>query len=111
MDPFKIVITNESMSIEEGTLNIVDFMNVACAIITQSVQSSCADAPPAARKEIFDTLNLGFSKCLENAFPEYELHPELTEQIMYEVLQRETEEVAERAAEIITIPLPTDDEE
>lgn len=110
MEPFKIVITNESMAIEAGTLNIVDFMNVACAIITQSVQTSCADAPPAARKEIFDALNLGFSKCLENAFPEYEIHPELTEQIMEEVLRRETEVVAEQAA-IITLPLPTADEE
>lgn len=110
MEHFKITITENSAKVEEGSLSIIDFMNVMCAIITSSIQSSSAEAPEAARKELFDAINLGFSKCLENAFPEYELHPELTEEVMQEILKRENEVVADRASKVATLhPTPQAD--
>lgn len=50
-----------------------------------------------ARKDLFDGLNGAYSKQLENAFPDMEMHPELTEEVMKKVLKAETTVAQHRA--------------
>lgn len=71
---------------------VTDIADMFCAALTgmvNQVRSNYEKEEDADKidKELFDCLNLSFSKCLENAFPEYELHPEITE----EVLKKEDE--------------------
>lgn len=93
-----IVISEDGMFSSEP-MPVTEIANLACAAITSAVKSvrkqyeKEKDADKID-KELFDCLNLSFSKCLENTFPEYELHPEITE----EILQKENELVAARAA-------------
>lgn len=86
-----IVLTDDGMFSSEP-ISVIELCNVFCAALTGAVQDlrpRYKDEPDAAKidKELFDSLNYSFSKCLELTFPEYELHPELTE----EVLKKEDE--------------------
>lgn len=99
MEHFKLTITEDGMTIDEGRMCIPQFADIACAVITSAVQSSPTELTPAQRKDLFDILNLSFSRCLELTFPEFELHPELTEEVMHEIIDRENQLITERAAE------------
>jgi hypothetical protein len=86
-----IVLTDDGMFSSEP-ISVIELCNVFCAALTGAVQDlrpRYEAEPDAAKidKELFDSLNYSFSKCLELTFPEYELHPELTE----EVLKKEDE--------------------
>ena len=50
-----------------------------------------------ARKELFDALNGAYSRQLEIAFPDFELHPELTEEAIKQVMAKEDVMVQHRA--------------
>ena len=93
-----IVISEDGMFTSER-LPVTEIANLTCAAITaavKQVRASYAQEEDAGKidKELFDCLNLSFSKCLENTFPEFELHPEITE----EVLKKEEQLMAEKAA-------------
>lgn len=95
-----IVVSEDGMFSSEP-MSVVEICNLFCAALTGAVQDI---RPNYAKekdkdkidKELFDCLNYSFSKCLELTFPEYELHPEITE----EVIQKENELIMEKAKAI-----------
>lgn len=92
-----IVISEDGM-FSSQPMPVTAIADLCCAAITAAVQNirkSYAEDKDASKidKELFDCLNHSFSKCLELTFPEYELHPELTE----EILKQEEKVVAFRA--------------
>lgn len=95
-----VVMSEDGMFTSEPT-TIMEIANLACSGITAAVQTareqySQTEEAEAIDKELFDCLNLAFSKCLENAFPQFELHPELTE----EILKKEDELLKAKVAEM-----------
>ena len=111
-----IVVSEDGMFSSEP-MSVVEICNLFCAALTGAVQDI---RPNYAKekdkdkidKELFDCLNYSFSKCLELTFPEYELHPEITE----EVIQKENELIMKKAKVInpdkvvpLTLNLPDDD--
>lgn len=97
-----IVISEDGMFSSEP-MSVVDICNLCCAALTGAVQEirpsyAQDENAKAIDKELFDALNYSFSKCLELTFPEYELHPELTE----EILKKEDALLRERAKGIDT---------
>ena len=111
-----IVISEDGMFTSEP-MSVVEICNYCCAALTgatQEVRASYESDPKSKLidKELFDALNYSFSKCLELTFPEYELHPELTE----EVLKKEDELLAEKVKDLPpvelsfeTVEIPEDD--
>ena len=108
----KTIVVSEDGMFTSEPIDLEYMVNIFCAALNAAVQDSKAriDAAIAdkdimlteldgnrAKKEIFDGMNHAFSKSLEIMFPEYEVHPELTEEVMQKVLEGETEEVAKKA--------------
>lgn len=92
------VVISEDGMFSSQPMRVTDIADLACAAITSAVHSvreNYKDEKDADKidKELFDCLNHSFSKCLELTFPEYELHPEITE----EVLAKEEALVKEKA--------------
>lgn len=50
-----------------------------------------------ARKDLFDALNAAYSRQLDIAFPDFELHPELTEEAIKQVMAKEDVMIQHRA--------------
>ena len=96
----KTIVVSENGMFTSEPLALTEMADIFCAALTAGVQQLRTQFPeeesPKITKELFDCLNHSFSKCLENAFPEYELHPEITE----EVLQLENELIMKRAKEV-----------
>lgn len=95
-----IVVSEDGMFSSEP-MSVVNICNIFCAALTGAVQDirpNYAKDPKAKAidKELFDALNYSFSKCLELTFPEYELHPELTE----EILKKEDELLREKVSKL-----------
>ena len=109
-----IVVSEDGMFSSEP-MSVVEICNLFCAALTGAVQDirpNYKDEPESKKidKELFDCLNYSFSKCLELTFPEYELHPELTE----EVLKKEDELLRDKVKNLPPVRLEisnTDDEE
>ena len=83
----KTIVISENEMFSNEPISVVEMCNIFCAALTGAVQNlrpQYKDEPEAAKidKELFDSLNMSFSKCLELTFPEYELHPELTEEVL-----------------------------
>lgn len=100
-----IVISEDGMFSSEP-VSVIEICNLCCAALTgavKDVRQKYQEQPNAKTidKELFDALNYSFSKCLELTFPEYELHPELTE----EILKKEDELLRERAADAPEVKL------
>ena len=97
---FEIYITEKGLKCN-CKIPLVNLADIFCANLTAGVQSIEKALPKGTadtekfRKYLFDELNHSFSKCLENAFPDYELRPELTEEA---ILRAENEILHERAA-------------
>ena len=102
-----IVISEDGMFSSEP-MSVIDICNLCCAALTgavQDIRQNYKDDPKAKAidKELFDALNYSFSKCLELTFPEYELHPELTEEVLKkedELLREKVEALPEEAREV-----------
>ena len=95
-----IVVSEDGMFTSEP-ISVIELCNLFCAALTGAVQNvrrsyEEEEDAPKIDKELFDGLNYSFSKCLELTFPEYELHPEITE----EVLKKEDELLEEKVKEI-----------
>lgn len=81
-----IVISEDGMFSSEP-LSVIEVCNLCCAALTGAVQNirpnyQANKDRDKIDKELFDALNYSFSKCLELTFPEYELHPEITEEVL-----------------------------
>lgn len=105
MNNYNITITNTSMVVDsEQPLNVVDLTNIFGGILVEVVRS--LEIPEEhveqVRAELFDDMNLIFSRTLEEAFPEYELRPNITEQAIMEL---ENQMITEQAAALETIPV------
>lgn len=116
-----IVVSEDGMFSSEP-MSVVDICNLFCAALTGAVQDirpNYADEPDHDKidKELFDSLNYSFSKCLELTFPEYELHPEITEEVLKkeEALLKEKVEVIEATKPTVELmqlaPAPDGNEE
>lgn len=100
-----IVVSEDGMFSSEP-ISVIEICNIFCAALTGAVQDIRPNYQKEKNarqidKELFDALNYSFSKCLELTFPEYELHPELTE----EILAKEDELLKEKIA-AFPQPLP-----
>ena len=106
-----IVISEDGMFSSEP-MSVIDICNLCCAALTgavQDIRQNYKDDPKAKAidKELFDALNYSFSKCLELTFPEYELHPELTEEVLKmedELLREKTKDLPEVQLEVLQTP-------
>lgn len=101
------IVVSEDGMFSSQPMPVTEICNIFCAALTGAVQDirpNYADNPDKDKinKELFDSLNYSFSKCLELTFPEYELHPELTE----EVLAKEDALLKEKVA-----ALPTEEDD
>ena len=104
-----IVVSEDGMFTSEP-ISVIELCNLFCAALTGAVQNvrrsyEEEEDAPKIDKELFDGLNYSFSKCLELTFPEYELHPEITE----EVLKKEDELLEEKVKELELNTPPTFD--
>lgn len=104
-----IVVSEDGMFSSEP-MSVVEICNIFCAALTGAVQDirpNYADNPDSKKidKELFDCLNYSFSKCLELTFPEYELHPEITEEVLKKEEELLREKVAEKEKNAKVIPL------
>lgn len=102
-----IVVSEDGMFSSEP-MSVIDICNIFCAALTGAVNDIRPNyqKDPKSKlidKELFDALNYSFSKCLELTFPEYELHPELTE----EVLAKEDALLKEKLEHSSDTPVPT----
>ena len=93
------IVVSEDGMFSSHPMSVVDICNIFCAALTGAVQDirptyAEDENKDKIDKELFDCLNYSFSKCLELTFPEYELHPEITE----EVLRKEEELLREKVA-------------
>ncbi len=100
----KTIVISENEMFSNEPISVIEMCNIFCAALTGAVQdlrSKYSKEPDASKidKELFDGLNYSFSKCLELTFPEYELHPEITE----EVLQKEDELMRKKVKVIETM--------
>ena len=104
-----IVVSEDGMFSSEP-MSVVEICNLFCAALTGAVQ----DIRPNYQKEkdakkidkeLFDCLNYSFSKCLELTFPEYELHPEITEEVLKKEEELLREKVAEKEKDAKVVPL------
>lgn len=104
-----IVVSEDGMFSSEP-MSVVEICNLFCAALTGAVQDI---RPNYAKekdkdkidKELFDCLNYSFSKCLELTFPEYELHPEITEEVLKKEEELLREKVAEKEKNAKVVPL------
>ena len=111
-----IVISEDGMFTSEP-MSVVEICNYCCAALTGAVQEIRAsyesdDKAKLIDKELFDALNYSFSKCLELTFPEYELHPELTEEVLKkedELLQEKVKDLPPVELSFETVEIPEDD--
>lgn len=81
-----IVISEDGM-FSSQPMRVTEIADLCCAAITSAVQNirpqyAEEEDHDKIDRELFDCLNHSFSKCLELTFPEYELHPEITEQVL-----------------------------
>lgn len=98
-----IIDTTKGSSQVEGDLNLEEFMNAVLATLSGMVAQVKAAAAKDEKynaelfdRTLFDLYNERFSRFLEITFPECEMHPEITEQ----VLAKEAELIAAIAAEV-----------
>lgn len=96
------IVVSEDGMFASNPIQLDELVNIFCAAITGAVtqmKEQYKDDPDAKKidKEIFDGMNSAFGLMLEACFPDLELHPEMTEQVMKEVLNKETEKVTNMA--------------
>lgn len=83
-------------------LSFADILQLACSCVASAAKTMMSQAEndeeaQAMEKELFDITNVSFSQCLDFAFPNQELHPDLTEEA---ILRAENDILTERAAEV-----------
>lgn len=103
----KIIVVSEDGMFTNSPIPVTDMADMFCAALTGAVQQirpAYSNTPDSDKieKELFDCLNYSFSKCLDNAFPTLALRPDITEEAL---LRAENEIIAERAENIIPIPV------
>ena len=96
-------------------LSFADILQLACSCVASAAKTMMSQAEndkeaQAMEKELFDLTNVSFSQCLDFAFPNQELHPDLTEEAIMEAenaILRRAEEDMEKAGEVENIvPFP-----
>lgn len=105
-----ITVSEEGLHTTEP-VTLEYLVNVFCAAITGYVfkikdaiktnSAYTAKDIEVMEREIFDGLNAAYSRQLEICFPEIDLHPEMTDEIIKEVLDIQTKRVID-AADIST---------
>lgn len=103
-----IVVSDDSGCMTNVPVSIPEVADIFCSAITAMVWQTrpkimelTDEEQKGIEKELFDCLNHSFSKCLENAFPEQELRPDITEKAIYEL---ENKIITEEAAKIVEFP-------
>ena len=115
-----VVITEDSAFANQAipVPTIADMMCSALTGMTQQVINNIrslpasedpAFSPENMERDLFDALNLSFSKCLENAFPEMAGRPEISEQAIMEVENRIIDFEAAKIHSLKTEPNPTEE--
>lgn len=96
-----IVIQEDGMFSTEP-IPVQDLTNMALAAVTgvmQEIRTRYNEDPNAAAidNDMFNFMNEAMSQALHNMFPDFDLHPDLTEEA---ILKAENEILAERVKEI-----------
>lgn len=87
----RLIILSESGMVATEPIQIPELADVMCAALTGTVLQVLAgdtippELKPQLEKELFDSLNISFSKCLDNAFPTLAGRPELSEEAILEL--------------------------
>lgn len=98
----KTLVMSEDGIFASEPLSFADILQLTCSCVASAAKTMMSQAESdeeaqAMEKELFDLANVSFSQCLDFAFPNQELHPDLTEEA---ILRAENDILSERAAEI-----------
>lgn len=115
-----VVITEDSAFANQSipVPTITDMMCSALTGMTQQVINNIrslpasedpAFSPEKMERDLFDSMNLSFSKCLELSFPELAGRPELSEQAILEVENRIIDFEVAKTNKLKTEPNPTEE--
>lgn len=96
-----LVLSEEGMFASEP-LSFQDILQLACSCVASAAKNMMSQAKDdkeagVIEEELFNAANVAFSQCLEYAFPNSTLHPDLTEEA---IMRAENEILRERAAEM-----------
>lgn len=113
----KTLVMSEDGMFASEPLSFADILQLTCSCVASAAKTMMSQAnndeeAQAMEKELFDLTNVSFSQCLDFAFPNQELHPDLTEEA---ILRAENDILKERAEELDSdvgepekiIPFPT----
>ena len=98
----KTLVMSEDGMFASEPLSFADILQLTCSCVASAAKTMMSQAESdeeaqSMEKELFDITNVSFSQCLDFAFPNQELHPDLTEEA---ILRAENDILSERAAEI-----------
>ena len=90
-----------------GDLTFSLALDLACSVLngcTKEIRTALAaddklseEEKEKAVRELFDLANISFSRSLELNFPEIDLHPEMTEDVMKRAIEIETKRARRKA--------------
>lgn len=95
-----IVVITEDSAFANQSIPVPTIADMMCSALTGMAQQVIDNirslpasedptfSPENMERDLFDALNLSFSKCLENAFPEMAGRPEISEQAIMEIENR-----------------------
>ena len=96
-----VVVSTELGMVSMAPISLPDLTDLLCSAITAATQQVVVTLPAAEKdkitQELFDCMNNSFSKCLENAFPEFTLRGDLTEEA---ILKAENEILLDTAKNV-----------
>lgn len=79
----KIIIDTDAGALNvDGNLTVIELIDNTMAMLTGVYRGFEENLDDKQKKEFFDLFNERFSRMLEVTFPDIEMHPEITEQIL-----------------------------
>lgn len=98
----KTLVMSEDGMFASQPLSFADILQLACSCVASAAKTMMSQAEndeeaQEMENELFDLANVSFSQCLDFAFPNQELRPDLTEEAIF---RAENDILTERAAEI-----------
>ena len=112
----KTLVVSEDGMFASQPLSFADILQLTCSCVASAAKTMMSQAEndkeaQEIEKELFDLANVSFSQCLDFAFPNQELRPDLTEEAIMEaenaILKRAAEDMENVGEPEKIIPFPT----
>lgn len=95
MKSITIDLTNQAVSFGDEPVNLIEYLDATLASLTAMIKP-LQEGEGFNNRECYDLCNERMSKFFEVTFPDIEMHPEITQQL----LQKETRYVERKARAI-----------